>query len=153
MRYNVVLFPTVEQNEAAVCIPISPLFWIPFKPPQSAEQSSLCYTVESHELAILYVVPMFLNYAEEAGQMGPTVSVGPTHMILDGNCTLAYLKSSLFLTLPHHLCRPGLDISLFDLACFERHSTLEYLFQKTDLCRLILPFKKGALQLFFFSLM
>ena len=147
------LVSTVQQNESAVCIHISPLFWIsfPFRPPQSTEQSSLCYSIGSYELAILYVVPMFLNYAEEAGQIGPTVSVGPTRKILDGNCTLADVKSSLFLTLPHPLCCSGLDIGLFDLACFEHHSTLEYLFQKTDLCRLILLFKKGALELFSFS--
>ena len=144
MFYNVVLTSVVLQSESTMHIHISPLFWIsfPFRPPQSTEQSSLRYTVGSHELAILYVVPMFLNYAEEAGQIGPTVNVGPTRKILDGNCTVAYLKSSLFLTLPHPLCCSGLDISLFDLACFERHSTLEYLFQKIDLCRLILLFKR-----------
>ena len=79
------------------------------------------------------MVPVFLNYAEEAGQIGPTVSVGVTRKILDGNCVLAYLKGSLLLTLPRPLCCSELDISLFDLACFEYHSTLEYLFQKIDL--------------------
>ena len=34
------------------------IFWIsfPFRSPQSTEQSSLCYTVGSHQLSILYIV-------------------------------------------------------------------------------------------------
>ena len=36
---------------------ISPLFWIffPFRSPQSIKQSSLCYTIGSHQLSILYI--------------------------------------------------------------------------------------------------
>ena len=37
--YNVVLFSAVQQSESAICIPISPLFWISFlcRLPQSPE--------------------------------------------------------------------------------------------------------------------
>ena len=43
---------------SAIRTHISPLFWIsfPFRSPQSIEQSSLCYTVGSHWLSILYIV-------------------------------------------------------------------------------------------------
>ena len=56
--YNVVLVSAVEKSESATRIHISPLLWIsfPFRSPQSNEQCSLCYTVGSHQLSILYVV-------------------------------------------------------------------------------------------------
>ena len=43
---------------SATCIRISPLSWISFpcRSPQSAEKYSLCYTVGSHYLCILYIV-------------------------------------------------------------------------------------------------
>ena len=56
--YNVVLVSAVQRSESAICIHISPLFWIsfPLRSPQSTEQSSLCYTVCCHQLSILYIV-------------------------------------------------------------------------------------------------
>ena len=58
MLSNVALVSTAQQSESAICIHIYPLFWIsfPFRSAQSFEQSSLSYTVGSHELSILYVV-------------------------------------------------------------------------------------------------
>ena len=58
LLYNVVLVSTVQQSESAIHIHISPLFWIsfPFRSLQSIQQSSLCYTVGSHQLSILYIV-------------------------------------------------------------------------------------------------
>ena len=58
LLYNVVLVSAVQQSESAICIHISPLFWIsfPFSSPQSTEQSSLCYIVGSHQLSVLYIV-------------------------------------------------------------------------------------------------
>ena len=49
LLYNVVLVSTVQQSELVGCIPISPLFWIPFpfRSPQNAEQGSLSYTIGS----------------------------------------------------------------------------------------------------------
>ena len=40
LLYDVVLLSSVQQSESAVCIHISPCFWIsfPFRPPQSIEQ-------------------------------------------------------------------------------------------------------------------
>ena len=57
LLYNVVLVPAVQPGESAICIHISPL-WISFalRSPQSIAQSSLCYTVGSHQLSILYIV-------------------------------------------------------------------------------------------------
>ena len=57
LLYIVVSVAAVLQGETAVCINISPLRWISFqfRSPQSTEQSSLCYTVGSHQLSILYV--------------------------------------------------------------------------------------------------
>ena len=45
-------------SDSAICIHIFPLFWIsfPFRSPQSTEQGSLCNTVDSHQLSILYTV-------------------------------------------------------------------------------------------------
>ena len=50
LLYNVVLVSTVPQNESAIHIHISPLFWIsfPFRSPHSTELGSLCYTAYSH---------------------------------------------------------------------------------------------------------
>ena len=58
LLYNVVLVSTVQQSLSAIRIHISPLFWIsfPFRSAQTIEQSSLCYTVGSHQLSILYIV-------------------------------------------------------------------------------------------------
>ena len=58
LLYNVVFVSAVEQSESAISISTSPLFWIsfPFRSPQSTEQSSLYYTVGSHQLSILYIV-------------------------------------------------------------------------------------------------
>ena len=56
----VVLISAVQQNESATRIHISPLFWIsfPFKSPQSAEESFLCYEVGSHQLSVLYITAL-----------------------------------------------------------------------------------------------
>ena len=50
------LVSTVQQSESAICVHISPLFWISFsfRSPQSPESGSLSYTVGSHSLSILY---------------------------------------------------------------------------------------------------
>ena len=52
LLYNVVLVPTVQQNES--CVHISPLFWIsfPFRSLQCIKQSSLCDRVCSRLLSI-----------------------------------------------------------------------------------------------------
>ena len=51
-------FLAVQQSESVIHMHISTLFQIsfPFRSPQSTEQSSLCCTVGSHQLSILYVV-------------------------------------------------------------------------------------------------
>ena len=58
LLYNVKLDSAVQQTESVIHIHIPPLFWIsfPFRSPQSIEQRSLCYTVCSHQLSILYIV-------------------------------------------------------------------------------------------------
>ena len=50
--YSGVLVLAVQQTESAVCVYISPLFWISFLfgSPQSIEQNSLCYTVGPHSV-------------------------------------------------------------------------------------------------------
>ena len=64
LLYNVVLVSAVQQSESAICIHISTLFWIsfPFRSPQSTEQSSVCYTVGSHQLPILYIVVYICHF-------------------------------------------------------------------------------------------
>ena len=56
MLYNVLVSTDRKVNREYIYI--SPLFWIslPFRSPQSIEESSLCYMVFSHQLFILYIV-------------------------------------------------------------------------------------------------
>ena len=58
LLYNVVLVSTAQQNESAIHIHRSSPFWVslPFRTPQCIKYSSLCYTVCSHQLSILYIV-------------------------------------------------------------------------------------------------
>ena len=58
LLHNVVLVSSVQQSESAICIHISLPFWIsfPFRSPKSTEQSSLSYTVGSHQLSISYTI-------------------------------------------------------------------------------------------------
>lgn len=53
--YDVVLISVEQPSDSAICI--SPPFWIsfPFRSPRSTEQSSLRYSVGSHQLSILYI--------------------------------------------------------------------------------------------------
>ena len=57
LLYNAVLVSAVQQS-TIIHIHLSPLFQISFsfRSPQSTEQSSLCYTVGSHKLSLLYIV-------------------------------------------------------------------------------------------------
>ena len=56
--YIVVLVSSVQQSESAICIHISPVSWtaFAFRPPHCIKQSSLCYTIGSCQLSILYIV-------------------------------------------------------------------------------------------------
>ena len=58
LLYNVILVCTVQQKKSVIHIHIVSLFTIsfPLSWPQSIEQSSLCYTVCSHQLSILYML-------------------------------------------------------------------------------------------------
>ena len=61
LLYNVVLVSTVLQNESAIFTYVPSFFrWVsfPFSSPQNIEQSSLCCMVDSHQLAILYMVTL-----------------------------------------------------------------------------------------------
>ena len=56
--YNVVLVSAVQQSESLIRIPISlSQTSFSFRSPESTEQSSLCRTVGSHQLSVLYTVP------------------------------------------------------------------------------------------------
>ena len=56
--YNVVLVSGAQQSESVIYICIFTLFQIlsPYRPLQSTEQSSLCYTIGSYQLSILQIV-------------------------------------------------------------------------------------------------
>ena len=87
LLYDVVLVSTVQQSKSAICIhilPPTPLFWIffPFRSPQSTEKSSLCYTVGSLQLSILYIVVYICQ------------SPKSSHLLCNFN--LSHLKQSLF---------------------------------------------------------
>ena len=55
--YNVVLVSAVLQSESVIHIHISTLFQIlfPYRPVHNVKQNSLCYTVGSYQLSILYI--------------------------------------------------------------------------------------------------
>ena len=64
--YNVVLVSAAQQSESVIHILISTLFQIlfPCRSLQSTEQSSLCYTVGSYQLSILFyfLVDLFIYF-------------------------------------------------------------------------------------------
>ena len=77
LLYNILLVSAIQQSESAIRIHISPLFWIsfPFKSPQSDEQSSLCYTVGSHQLSILYIVStVYICQSQSPNSSYPAIS-------------------------------------------------------------------------------
>ena len=61
--------------ESAICmsIPHPPPFQtpIPFRSPQSTEQSSLCYAVGSHQLSTLYVVTIVYICQSQSPNLSP----------------------------------------------------------------------------------
>ena len=61
--FTVVSVSAVWQIDSATCLCISLLSWIsfPFRSTQSTEQSSLSYTVDSHQLPILYTAAKSLQ--------------------------------------------------------------------------------------------
>ena len=61
--YTVVLVSAVQQSESIIHIHISTLFQIlfPYISLHSIEQSSLCYTVRSYQLSILYIVVLYMS--------------------------------------------------------------------------------------------
>ena len=99
LLYNVVFISAINQNESAICIHRSPLFWISFayRSPQSVKYSSLCYTAGSHQLLILYIVSIVQIYQSQS----PNTSHFPFPPWCPYVCSL-HLSMSLFL--------PNLDI-------------------------------------------
>ena len=55
--YNAMLVSNVEHSESVIHIHEPSLFGIsfPFRSPQKIETSSLCHTIDSHSLSILYI--------------------------------------------------------------------------------------------------
>ena len=92
LLHNVLLVSAVQRSESAICIPVPSLLDLPptpppfhpsrssqsteisfsFRSPQSIEQSSLCYTVCSHKLSILYIVSIVYIY------VNPNLPIHPT---------------------------------------------------------------------------
>ena len=56
--FTMLLVSAVQQSESATHIHVSALLWISFpsRSPQSTKESSLCCTICSHQLSILYIV-------------------------------------------------------------------------------------------------
>ena len=89
--YNVVLVSTVQQSESAMCIHISPLFWIsfPFRSLQITEQSSPCCTVGSHQLSILLHSIHSVYVSVSISQSIPTL-IPPWHPYVCSLCLCLY---------------------------------------------------------------
>ena len=92
LLYNVVLISTVQQSESVIRIHISPLFGIsfPFRSPQSTEQSSLSYTVGSHQLSILYIVSV-VYMSIPISQLIPPLHLSPLGICLFSTCVSLFL--------------------------------------------------------------
>ena len=104
--YNVVLVSTVQRSESAICIHISPLFWIsfPFKSSQNIEQSSLCYTVGSHQLSVLYIVVDICQSQSLNSSHSPPCPLGNhkfVFYICDSISALQISSSVHFFQIPH----------------------------------------------------
>ena len=58
LLYNAVLVSAVEHSDSAKHVHTPPLFWISFlfRSPQSIEQGSLCRTVDSCWLSLIYII-------------------------------------------------------------------------------------------------
>ena len=58
LLYNIAYISIVQQSESLYKYTYPPLLWIsfPFRSPQSTEQNSLSYMVDSYQLHILYMV-------------------------------------------------------------------------------------------------
>ena len=106
LLYNV-LVSTVQQNESSIRIHISPLFWIsfPFKSAQCIKQSSLCYTVCSHLLSILYIVSIvYMCQSQSPNSSHPLILFGIHTFVLYICVSISALqiKSSIpFFQIPH----------------------------------------------------
>ena len=105
--YNAVSVSAVQQSESAICIHIYPLFWIsfPFRSPQSTEQSSLCYTVGSHQLSVLYIVVYICqSQSPNSSHTSPFQTLG-IHMFVLYVCVstsaLQIRSSTPFFQVPH----------------------------------------------------
>ena len=76
-------FFSVQQNGSAICVYICiyPLFfWIsfPFRSPQSTEQSSLWYTIDSHQLSVFCIISVGYIYI----YIFPSQSPNSSHHLL-----------------------------------------------------------------------
>ena len=107
LLYNIVIVSTVQQSELAIRIHIPPLFWIsfPFRSPQSIEQSSLCYTVASHQLCILYIVSkVYICQSQSPNSSHPPFPLGIHTFVLYAcvfTSALQIISSIPFFQIPH----------------------------------------------------
>ena len=78
--YSIVLVLGVQQSKSVIYVHISTLFQIffPYKPIQSTEQSSLCCTVVSYQLSVLYIgVCMSIAISQFISPPPPTNPLSP----------------------------------------------------------------------------
>ena len=91
--YNVMLVSTIQQNESAIHIHISPCFKIsfPFRSLQKIEQNSLCCTTGSQQLSILYTVGYIRQ--SQSPSSSPTFPFGIHMFVLYINVSALQISS------------------------------------------------------------
>ena len=84
LLYNVVLVSTVQQNDLCMCIHISLSFWTSLHSGhQCIKQSSLCYTVGSHQLSILCILSaVYMCQCQSPNLSHPTPLPFSIHMFV-----------------------------------------------------------------------
>ena len=84
LLYNVVLVSTVQQNDLCICIHISLSFWTSLHSGhQCIKQSSLCYTVGSHQLSILCILSaVYMCQCQSPNLSHPTPLPFSIHMFV-----------------------------------------------------------------------
>ena len=95
-------FLAVQQSESVIRIHISPLFQTSFSlSPQSVEQSSLCSTVGSHQLPILYIV-VYICQSQSPNSSPSPLGVHKFFLYICVSISALQISSSVpFFQIPH----------------------------------------------------
>ena len=100
LLYSDVFITIVQQSESIICLHITPLFRIsfPFRLPQSTEEIPLCYTVGSHGLSILHIIPIVIHGCLNPCMWNPQQRSDCTVFSRDCPCLLSQITNRKFIS-------------------------------------------------------